>query len=422
MKTPAEAMAVGQILRHLTRVSGLVRTGSGAGRQDVNVSVTGGTRIEIKGVSSLRAIPRLTHNEALRQRTLVGIKGELARRGVTADRISEQGCDVTPVVRGTECRFIQQAIGKGATVMAIPLPGFQGLLEAQTQPRTSFLKEFSDRIRVIACIDDLPNLALSTQDVPTLSSGEWDRVSKACGVGLDVPVIVVWGRKQDVETAVKEVAIRAREATEGVPQETRQALGDGTNGFERILPGADRMYPDTDLPPIRLDDARVQAIRDALPQRPWEREARLLEMGVGEDLAARLSRHRAWSLFRHLAPKLAGSDVMRPGDLASLLLDRSCPRPASLGAAANWWETTIERLLAAEIIPEGVWNSEDEIPCRLDDGLARDRFAAALETLPAGGPQSGAARESYVMGHVMKELRGLVSGRTVRTWVQEVQA
>jgi glutamyl-tRNA(Gln) amidotransferase subunit E len=422
MKTPDEAMAVGQILRHLARVSGLVRTGSGAGRQDVNVSVTGGTRIEIKGVSSLRAIPRLTHNEALRQRTLVGIRSELAKRGVAADTISDKGYDVTPIVRGTECRFIQKAIGKGASVMAIPLPGFQGLLEAQTQPRTSFLKEFSDRIRVIACIDDLPNLALSTQDVPTLSSGEWDRVSKACGVGLDVPVIVVWGRKQDVETAVKEVAIRAREATGGVPQETRQALSDGTNGFERILPGADRMYPDTDLPPIRLEDARVQAIRDALPQRPWEREAQLLEMGVGQDLAARLSRHRAWRLFRHLAPQLEGSDVMKPRDLASLLLDRSCPRPASLGAAGNWWETTIALLLAGEIIPEGVWNSEDEIPGRLDDAQARDRFDTALKTLPPGGPKSGAARETYVMGHVMKELRGRVSGRTVRTWVKEVQA
>ena len=257
MKTPEEAMAVGQILRHLCRISGMVRTGSGAARQDVNVSVTGGTRIEIKGVSSLRAIPRLTHNEALRQRTLVGIKGELARRGVTTESISDQGFDVTPIVRGTNCKFIQQAIDKGANVMAIPLPGFQGLLEAQTQPRTSFLKEFSDRIRVIACIDVLPNLALSTQDVPTLSSGEWDRVSKICKVSPDVPVIVVWGPRQDAETAVKEVAIRAREATEGIPQETRQALDDGTNGFERILPGADRMYPDTDLPPIRLEDDRV---------------------------------------------------------------------------------------------------------------------------------------------------------------------
>jgi glutamyl-tRNA(Gln) amidotransferase subunit E len=419
MKTPEEAMAVGQILRYLCRVSGLVRTGSGAARQDVNVSVTGGTRIEIKGVSSLRAIPRLTHNEALRQRSLVGIKGELARRGVTAADISDQEFDVTPIIRGTGCKFIQEAIDKGASVMAIPLPGFQGLLEAHTQPRTSFLKEFSDRIRVIACIDDLPNLALSTQDVPTLSSGEWDRVSKICQVSPDVPVIVVWGRRRDVKTAVSEVAIRAREATEGIPQETRQALEDGTNGFERILPGADRMYPDTDLPPIRLDDDRVQGIRSSLSQTPWERKARLLEIGVGEDLADRLSRHRAWHLFVHLVEKLGGTDSLDAAGLASLLLDRSCPRPANLAAAGGWWDEILGRILAGDIIPEAVWNSEDDINTRLGEGRGREIFNEAMGRLPQDGPATGEPRENFVMGHVMHELRGRIPGRMIRAWVKE---
>jgi glutamyl-tRNA(Gln) amidotransferase subunit E len=419
MKTPDEAMAVGQIIRHLNRASGLVRTGSGAARQDVNVSVTGGTRIEIKGVSSLRAIPRLTHNEALRQRSLVGIKGELGRRGVTAASISDQGFDVTAIVRGTGCKFIQKAIDKGASVMAIPLPGFQGLLEAQTQPRTSFLKEFSDRIRVIACIDDLPNLALSTQDVPTLSSGEWDRVSKICKVSPDVPVIVVWGRRQDVETAVSEVAIRAREATEGIPQETRQALQDGTNGFERILPGADRMYPDTDLPPIPLADDRVQAIRSSLPHTHWERKAQLLDMGVGEDLADRLSRHRAWGLFAHLAKKFEGNGGLDPAGLASLLLDRSCPRPASLAAAGDWWDETLQMIQAGTIIPEAVWNSENDIIRCLAENRGREIFNEALDQLPQDGPTAEIPRELFVMGHVMTELRGRIPGRTVRAWVKE---
>jgi len=419
MKTPEEAMAVGQVLRHLARASGLVRTGSGAGRQDVNVSVTGGTRIEIKGVSSLRAVPRLTHNEALRQRTLVGIKGELERRGVTAASISDKGYDVTSIVRGTACKFISKAVGKGATVMAIPLPGFQGLLETQTQPRTSFLKEFSDRIRVIACIDDLPNLALSTQDVPTLSSGEWDRVSKLCGIDPDVPVIVVWGRQQDTETAVREIAIRAREATEGIPNETRQALEDGTNGFERILPGADRMYPDTDLPPIRLDDERVRVLRDSLRLRPWERQARAEELGVGPDLAERLGRHRAWDLFVHLVDRLDGSGAIDAAGLASLLLDRSSPRPPSRGVAGPWWEDTLDRIMSGEILAEGLWTSEEEIPLRLDEVEARRLFDVALAGSEPGGPSDPTLRGHYLMGRVMPDLRGCVPGRTVRAWVKE---
>ena len=419
MKTPAEAMAVGQVLRHLCRVSGLVRTGSGAARQDVNVSVTGGTRIEIKGVSSLRAIGRLTHNEALRQRSLVGIRGELINRGVTAENISDQGHDVTPIVRGTSCLYIQQAIEEGATVMAIPLPGFQGLLQAHTQPRTTFLKEFSDRIRVIACIDKLPNLVLSTQDVPSLSSGEWDRVVKACGVSEETPVIVVWGNPRDVETAVKEVAIRAREATLGVPSETRQAQDDGTNAFERILPGADRMYPDTDLPPIPLEDARVERIRATLTLRPWERRSLLDELAVGPELAEKMSRHRAWHLFVHLQDKLAGSQVFSANSLASLLLDRSCPRPASLRAAGPWWESIIDRLLAGKIIPEAIYNGEEEIAGRLPEAEGHQIFAAAVQELPSDRPVADPQREHFIMGRVMPHLRGRIPGRQVRSWVRE---
>jgi glutamyl-tRNA(Gln) amidotransferase subunit E len=419
MRTPWEAMQVGQVLRWLCRTSGLVRTGPGAARQDVNVSVTGGTRIEIKGVPSLRAIPRLVHNEALRQRSLVGIRGELARRGVTAAAIADRGCDVTAAVRGTGCLFIRRALEQGAAALAIPLVGFQGLLEVQTQPRTSFLKEFSDRIRVIACIDELPNLALSTQDVPTLSSGEWDKVAKACGVGHEVPVLVVWGPRADAETAVREVAIRAREATLGVPNETRQALDDGTTGFERILPGADRMYPDTDLPPIALADARVDAIRAALPRRPWEREAEALALGVGADLAARLARHRAWDLFLHLVPRLEGGPV-RCHQLASLLLDRSCPRPPSLAAAGPWWEEVAARLQAGDVLCEGVWSGEDEPVARLDDATARQRLREALAHLADDPlPADPRRRELVAMGHVMPALRGRAPGALVRRWLQE---
>ena len=415
MKTPEEAMQVGQILRHLVRISGLVRTGPGAGRQDVNVSVTGGTRIEIKGVPSLRDIPRLVHNEALRQRTLVGIRNELAARGVTAGDIDDRGYDVTPIVRGTDCKFIRKAVDKGATVLAIPLGGFQGLLQVQTQPRTSFLKEFSDRVRVIACIDDLPNLALSTQDVPTLSSGEWDRVSKACDVEPDVPVLVVWGRKRDAETAIQEIAIRAQEATLGIPQETRQALDDGTTGFERILPGADRMYPDTDLPPIALADERVDRIHAALPLRTWERQTLLTRRGVGADLAERLSRHRAWDLYLALTEETA--EEFDHHSLVSILLDRSCPRPASLAAAGDWWREAVRRLAGGEIVPEGLWHCEDEPPARLAEDEARSICAAELAALAGDAPRDPDAIVPFAMARVMPKLRGRVRGRDVHGWV-----
>ena len=419
MKTPWEVMEVGQVIRWLARASGLVRTGSGAARQDVNVSVTGGTRIEIKGVPSLRDIPRLVHNEALRQTSLVAIQRELQKRKVREQDIEERWVDVTASVRGTEFRNVRQAVEEGATVLAVPLPGFEGLLGAQTQPRTTFLREFSDRIRVIACIDDLPNVACSTQDAPTLSSAEWTKISNLCAVDDTVPVLVVWGRQRDAETAAREIIIRARDAVQGVPCETRQALDDGTDGFERILPGADRMYPDTDLPPIPIADDRLERIFAGLSERPWERRARLEGLGVGADLAERLSRHPAYDLFLDLHEEL--HDGLSPTGLASLLLDRSCPRPASRKVAGDWWQGVIRRLAGGELVPEGVYYGETEPLEPLAETEARAIFDRAVTAVP-DGPRAGRTGEDFVMGHVMSDLRGRIAGRTVRTWVKEALA
>ncbi len=82
MRTPQEVADVANILRHLVRSTGKVRTGIGAARQDVNVSVDRGQRVEIKGVPRIKDIPMLVHNEAFRQVTLIEIMDELASRGI----------------------------------------------------------------------------------------------------------------------------------------------------------------------------------------------------------------------------------------------------------------------------------------------------------------------------------------------------
>ena len=424
MRTPEEAAAVGEVLRRLVRVTGLVRTGAGAARQDVNVSVSGGRRIEIKGVSSLKTVPRLVHNEALRQRALLAIREELSRRDVTAESIGEESRDVTAAVAGTDLGFLREALDAGGRVRAVPLPGFAGLLNAPTQPHTTFLKEISDRVRVIACLDRLPNLLCSTSEGPSLSSAEWEKVLRACDADAVTPVILVWGPERDAATAAGEVLIRAREATVGVPDETRQALPDGTNGFERILPGPQRMYPDTDLPPVVVAPARVEGLAGGLPRPPWLRLAWLRQSGVGEDLARRLCIHAGFPLFEDLFRRLGEESRLTPTALASLLLDRSCPRPLSLAAAGEWWRGVADRLAAGEILPEGVWSSDGEPPAAVDDEKGLGLFETALaelKTQASALPADRDRRERAAMGPLMRALRGRVPGRAVRQWVKEAQ-
>jgi len=311
MKTPRQVAEVCDIIRNACRSTGWVRTGAGATREDVNVSVRGGTRIEIKGVPSIKAIPLLTYNEAMRQYHLLMLKDELKKRGITQKTFTSQTMDVTHLVKKTSYQPIKGALKEGVHVNAIVLMGYRKLLNWQTQTNTRFSKEISDRVRVIACLTTLPNMVHSDSTEATISSAEWEKVKKVLKATTKDTIVLVWGDKRDIETAASEIIIRAREATIGIPSETRQALDDGTNGFERILPGAERMYPDTDLPPHKITNQRLTEIRSNLPINYWARESSYRKLKIPNDVITPLSISKFTTLFdqivRHqkISPTLA---------------------------------------------------------------------------------------------------------------------
>jgi glutamyl-tRNA(Gln) amidotransferase subunit E len=103
---------------------------------------------------------------------------------------------------------------------------------------------------------------------------------EAAGCSEADGIVVVWGSETDCRTAADEIRIRYVDALDGIPNETRQPLPDGSTDFERILPGPDRMYPDTDSPPTMITRERVEQLRDALPNPPWVREKHYAEAGV----------------------------------------------------------------------------------------------------------------------------------------------
>ncbi len=300
MRTPFEVAEVADLCRRMTRSTGRVRTGIGSARQDVNVSVTGGTRVEIKGVPRIPRIPLLTYNEARRQWNLLRLREELHRRGITGETFRSSVDTVTRLVRKTRYTPIRDAVASGLDVKCVVLRGFRGLLRWETQTDTAFSREISDRVRVIACLTTLPNIIHSDNPSESLATSEWQAVKKLMNVSDDDTMVLVWGNREDAATGANEIAIRAREAAIGIPSETRQALRDGTNGFERILPGADRMYPDTDLPPRRITEDRLERIRVALPSDHWSRESAHRAQGVPEDLVRPLSISPHAALFEEL--------------------------------------------------------------------------------------------------------------------------
>lgn len=433
MCTPREVTEVGEILRRLVRSTGNVRTGAGAARQDVNVSVTGGTRIEIKGVPRIPNIPLLTYNEAMRQWNLLRLREELTQRGITKDTFESKTEEVSKLLRKTRYQPVENAISEGLLVHCVLLKGFKGLLRWQTQTDTFFSREISDRVRVIACLTKLPNIIHSDSPSETLSSSEWRMLKKNAGATEDDTIVLVWGNKQDVTTGAAEIVIRAKEATVGIPSETRQALRDGTNGFERILPGPDRMYPDTDLPPKRITKEHLGRIKATVPAPVWENQKWLSSLGVPSDLLVPLSYSTLAPLFEKavkewkIAPTLAAVVLIQyPKRISKLLRQR-----------VRFSKETMREILLA--YKEGRFAKEGFLP--LMTSIARGSDLSRQEFPPLCSPEeltsiaatvrneiatmefhNSEKRPEVLMGRVMENVRGRIDGRVVAGSVQNLLA
>jgi glutamyl-tRNA(Gln) amidotransferase subunit E len=279
---PDEVKEACNYIRFLNRSTGKVRTGMGAGREDVNVSCRGGSRVEIKGVAHTRWIPELTHNEAFRQWALLHVRELINARikdpaawKITHKPLSNHGFSF-------KHKPMREALARKEKFIAVNLPGFRGILSHFTQPGKMFADEISERLKVIACIER-PNMVTSEDLTAHLPARDWEAVKKMLKSKENDAQLIFWGPEPDIATALETIQERCKMAFEGVPNETRKSFENGTTIFERVLPGADRMYPDTDSAPIPLEDEHIERLRKNLPTDVYDRYLQLKKWEVPED-------------------------------------------------------------------------------------------------------------------------------------------
>jgi glutamyl-tRNA(Gln) amidotransferase subunit E len=315
LETPQEARLVNELLGRLLKASGLVRRGIGSVRQDVNVSIEGGARVELKGISKTGYVEKMTAIEALRQKHLLDIKSELEKRSLRRSAIEITKTDITSLLRKSSSSLITRALDSGKRIGAVKLPGFKGLLKREIQPGRTFGDEFSGRVRVIACIDQLPNIAVSEIPLDGLDDETWAKVGNKMDVSDADLIVLTWGPQQDLDTAMNEIEIRAGEAFDGVPNETRQHLKDYTTTFERILPGPDRMYPDTDSPPVAIKACTINEYEKTLPDKAYMLEDKWEKLGADPSIA----KLAVVSNFRRLFDNIIGRQIIEPSRLYAVL-------------------------------------------------------------------------------------------------------
>jgi glutamyl-tRNA(Gln) amidotransferase subunit E len=279
---PDEVREGAEYIRFLNRSTGKVLTGIGSGREDVNCSCRGGSRVEIKGVSHNKWIPELTHNEAFRQWALLHIRELLNKRIKNGKNWKTQSKEMNFADFDMDYAPFAHARTNKYKLVGVNLPGFKGILSHFTQPGKIFADEISERIKVIACIER-PHLIHSEQ-INELVPDSWlDKVKLALDGNADDAQMFVWGPADDIPTALETIEERCQLAFEGVPRESRKSFEDGTTVFERVLPGPNRMYPDTDSAPIPLEDENIREIEKKLPVDVSVRLEQLQNWGIPQD-------------------------------------------------------------------------------------------------------------------------------------------
>lgn len=313
LQVKAVAYQLGQILR-----STKVKRGLGTIRQDLNISIKEGARIEVKGVQDLDLMPTIVENEVERQLNLIEIAKELDQRDA---EVNEEIHDVTFLLENSESKVVQSTLAEDdSAVLAIVLAGFNGLIGKEVQPGRRLGTEFSEHgkkmgVKGLFHTDELPAYGI-TQD-------EVDSIKEELKLEENDAFILVSGNKTKANNALKEVIKRAKQSLEGVPEETRRAMDNGNTEYLRPLPTASRMYVETDIPTEIIDKERVEKIASNLPELPVVKKERIKESyALSEDLAEQLVQENNADLFEEVKKELPNMDSVKiASDIAYTIKD-----------------------------------------------------------------------------------------------------
>ena len=296
MHDPEEVREVAARIGSIMRATRKVKRGLGTIREDLNVSIPGGARVEVKGVQDLQLLPTYVEREIERQSGLLRVREVLLARGTV--RPNGPIADCTEALRSSKSKVISSALSKGGKVFGVSLPGFEGLMKSQDgKLRLGAEMAQYARTRGVAGIfhsDELPGYGITPEEVAA--------VRHHLGVASDGAFAICADDPVKAEPALAMALQRAGMAFDGVPEETRDPLPDGGTTYSRPLPGAGRMYPETDVRPITISPQRLSKLAANLPELPDAKAARFAkEYGIHEQQARQIVREGHEDLFEELA-------------------------------------------------------------------------------------------------------------------------
>lgn len=260
IKTPEQTKEVAQRIGMILRSTGMVKRGLGTIRQDINVSIKDGARVEMKGAQNLNLIPVIVKHEVERQLNLVALKNRLKSLGFRL--LKPRIYDFTK-----EFRELKSPIMKNKKVFGMVIPKFEGLFSYKLTTERTFGKEIVAYVR--ANTDSKGYMHSDEAEKHALEEG-FERVKKKVKTNKGDGIVIVSGDEKSSRKVLNVIVDRINQVLIGVPEETRKVLDDGNTEYMRPLPGAARMYPETDILPIEIGEKYLKNIMKNLPE-TWDR-------------------------------------------------------------------------------------------------------------------------------------------------------
>jgi glutamyl-tRNA(Gln) amidotransferase subunit E len=430
--TPAQAREVALYIGTLLRSLPEVKRGLGTIRQDVNVSIAKGARVEIKGVQTLDLVEQAVESEALRQVNLLEIKDELLARGAKVD---DEVFDITDILKNSGSKVIKKALASGGVAYAVRLEGFRDLVGKEIQPGRRLGSELSDRAKRAAGvggifhIDELPNYGIT--------QGEVDAIALKLKLGPKDAFVMVSDTEDKARRAVEAVKIRASEALSGIPEETRGALPTGSTEYMRPLPGRARMYPETDVPSVEVTPGYIEGLMKELPETLPEKAKRFAEeYGLNTEMANEMA-YSTWNYVFEDIAKASGNPTLVARTLLGTVVELRREGVPVESLTEGQYKELFNYVAHGQIAKEAISKvlaemakgaSIDDAVSRLGlEGVGEDEVRKTIREIVDSRKdfvkEKGDASQSGLMGMAMAKLRGKADGKLIsRILKEEIEA
>ncbi|MCH2397172.1 MAG: Glu-tRNA(Gln) amidotransferase subunit GatE [Nitrososphaerales archaeon] len=427
-----ETEKIALTLGRLMRTTGKVARGIGTIRQDVNISIDGKNIIEVKGVQQLDMLTSIIEFENDRQENLVNIKNELLKRGLNKDDFSTKSVEVSNIFRNTESKLIKKVIQNNGKVTAIKAQKFNELIGKEKQKGTRLGRDISSLVKFfgyggIFHSDELPNYGI-TED-------ECKEINNILNNQKNDAFIILTGKSDNMEIAVKSIENRLKQCLVGIPAETRTPTEEGMTNFMRPRPGSARMYPETDIIPVRITDEKRSQIKKSLPESYDQQINNYKQIGLNDKLSIQIFDSKYKSLFEKLVKEIDLTPNFIAAQLTETLInlsrngvDISKIKDSDLELIFLEIQSGVIAKESFEEIIQNICNNKmklNDIITKMKDNKLSDQDIEKIikeiiiqkkDIIEEKGQESF----SILMGEAMKKLRGKVDGKKVSDKIREL--